>query len=105
MPFAVVAVIAVTAGCTLGASCPDMRFAKLRAADRVVITSSMNDPLRTISDPSSISDLVAFAEAHENGWGVPWWGPRGALVRATSLHLKAAPTFRADLFQLVIELP
>jgi len=42
----------------------------------------MNDPRRTISDPASISNLVAFAEAHENGWEVPWWGPRGALVRA-----------------------
>ena len=82
MPFAAVAVIAVTAGRTLAASCPDMRSAELRAADRVLITSSMNDPLRTISDPSSISDLVAFAEAHESGWGAPRWGPSGGLLRA-----------------------
>jgi hypothetical protein len=76
------ALIAVTAGCTIGATCPDMRFSRLRPADRVVIASNMDDTLRTISDRAAISTLVAFAEAHGDGWEVPWWGPRGALVRA-----------------------
>lgn len=94
MPFAAVALIVVTAGCTLGTSCPDMRFPRLRPADRVVITSNLNDTLRTISDTASISELVAFAEAHDSGWGTPWFGPPVALVRA---NFYAGSQFLGDL--------
>lgn len=95
MSWAVVAaLLAVMDCCGFRTSCPDMRFARLRPADRVMITSNMNDALRTISDPVSISNLVAFAEAHESGWGTPWFGPPVALVRA---HFYSGSRFLGDL--------
>lgn len=62
--------------------CPNMRFERLRTADRVVVRSDTNKALRTISDPASISLLVAFAEAHANRWGTPWYGPPVEVVSA-----------------------
>src|SRR5439155_7430636 len=95
MSWAVVAaLLAVMDCCGFRTSCPDMRFARLRPADRVMITSNMNDALRTICDPVSISNLVAFAEAHESGWGTPWFGPPVALVRA---HFYSGSRFLGDL--------
>src|SRR5256885_15605136 len=80
--------------CTMGASCPDMQFARLRMADRVLITTNMNETLRTISDPTSIAALVEFAEVHAGGWAVPWYGPQGSLVRA---NFYAGNRFLGDL--------
>ena len=79
---AVATLALATNGCTIGARCSDMQFARLRPADRVLITTNMNETLRTISDPASVAALVSFAEAHASDWEVPWYGPRGALVRA-----------------------
>ena len=64
-PRAAMALILATAACTLDAPCPDMQFARLRATNRVVITTYMNETLRTIADQASIAALVAFAEAHD----------------------------------------
>jgi hypothetical protein len=71
-----------------------MQFARLRPADRVVITTNMNETLRTISDPTLVAALVSFAEAHASDWEVPWWGPRGSLVRA---NFYAGNRFLGDL--------
>ena len=81
-------------GCTMGARCQDMQFARLRPADRVLITTNMNETLRTISDPASVAALVSFAEAHASDWEVPWYGPPGALVRA---NFYAGNRFLGDL--------
>jgi len=71
-----------------------MQFARLQPADRVLITTSMNETLRTISDPASVAALISFAEAHATGWEVPWYGPPGALVRA---NFYAGNRFLGDL--------
>jgi len=71
-----------------------MQFARLRPADRVLITTNMNKTLRTISDPASVTALVSFAEAHASDWEVPWYGPHGALVRA---NFYAGNRFLGDL--------
>ena len=90
----VAATMTLVIGCTMGTRCPDMQFARLRPADRVVITTNMNETLRTISDPTAVAALVAFAEAHTSGWEVPWYGPRGSLVRA---NFYAGNRFLGDL--------
>jgi hypothetical protein len=71
-----------------------MQFARLRGANRVVVTTNMNETLRTISDRASIAALVAFAEAHDRDWGAPWYGPAVALVRA---NFYADDRFLGDL--------
>ena len=81
-------------GCTLGARCPDMQFARLRPADRILITTNMNETLRTISHPASVAALVSFAEAHAGDWETPWSGPRGGRVRA---NFYAGNRFLGDL--------
>jgi hypothetical protein len=81
-PFAAATMARAICGCTMGTRCADMQFVTLRPADRVVITTNMNETLRTISDPTSVAALVSFAEAHTSSWEVPWYGPRGSIVRA-----------------------
>jgi|RhiMetdeSRZDD1v2_1073273.scaffolds.fasta_scaffold110918_2 hypothetical protein len=92
--FAAAAFVLAISGCTIGARCRDMQFARLRPADRVLITTNMNETLRTISDPASVAALVSFAEAHASDWEVPWYGPPGALVRA---NFYAGNRFLGDL--------
>jgi hypothetical protein len=91
---AVATLALATNGCTIGARCSDMEFARLRPADRVLITTNMNETLRTITDPASVAALVSFAEAHASDWEVPWYGPPGALVRA---NFYAGNRFLGDL--------
>jgi len=93
-PFAVATMALAICGCTMGARCADMQFSRLRPADRVVITTNLNATLRTISDPTSVAALVSFAEGHASGWEVPWYGPRGSLVRA---NFYAGNRFLGDL--------
>src|SRR5262245_43456925 len=54
-PLAAATVILAIGGCTSGTRCQDMQFARLRPADRVVITTNVNETLRTISDPTSVA--------------------------------------------------
>lgn len=92
--FAAALLVLTFGGCTMGARCPDMQFARLRPADRVLIITNMNETLRTITDPALVAALVSFAEAHASDWEVPWSGPPGALVRA---NFYAGNRFLGDL--------
>jgi hypothetical protein len=83
----------VPLACAAGRQC-DMRFDRLRAADRVVISSNLNKPLRTIADTQLIAQLVGFALDHQADWRAPWYGTPVPSFRA---QFYRGSTFLGDL--------
>ena len=75
----------VALACTSGPDC-EMRFGQFMNADRVVITSNMHQPLRTMTDTLAIRELASFALEHQSHWTAPWYGTPVALVRANFYH-------------------
>ena len=59
-----------------------MRFDRFMNADRAVITSNRDEPLRTIADTLAIRQFASFALDHQSHWNVPWYGTPIALLRA-----------------------
>lgn len=62
--------------------CVDMKFGRLKQADRIDITDNLNRRIRVITDKEQIGQFVAFAQAHDTGWGTPWDGTPIAMIGA-----------------------
>jgi hypothetical protein len=76
----IVLVASVFGGGCSNYSCPDMGFKAFEKADRIVVKEMSKTTLTTISDPSRISQIVGFVEAHGNDWSVPFGGtPVGSI--------------------------
>jgi hypothetical protein len=61
-------------------SCADMGFKSFEKADRIVVKQMSKVTLTTITDPSRISQIAQFVEAHGAGWSVPFGGtPVGSI--------------------------
>jgi hypothetical protein len=78
-----VAAVAVgRVGCAMNWFGDHVQFERLRSANRVRVRDNSDHELRTITDSETIAALVRFAEAHADGWGVPWYGAPVARIYA-----------------------
>jgi hypothetical protein len=69
-------------------------FSDWSAADHIVIKRLSNTTLKIITDRTVIARVAAFAEAHKNGWGVPWVGTP---VSAVTLEFYSRAQFLGHL--------
>jgi hypothetical protein len=49
----------------------DLGFDNLEAADRIVVTTNLNETICTVDDPTTIQAVLAFVKGHRSGWTVP----------------------------------
>jgi hypothetical protein len=76
------AVAAGVVGCATNLFGDHVSFERLRSADRVRVRDNGDHELRSITDRATVAALVQFAEAHADGWGVPWYGAPVARIYA-----------------------
>lgn len=70
-----------------------MGFRAFDTADRIVVKQMSKVTLETIVDPSRISQITRFIEAHDKGWRVPFGGtPIGSI----SMEFYSGPKFLGD---------
>ncbi len=49
-------------------------FPALQGITQVTVRTNHDRIVKTISEPRAVAAIVAFANAHRNGWRVPWAG-------------------------------
>ena len=49
----------------------DFDFDSLDAANRIVVTTNLNETVRIVDDPATIQAVLAFVKGHRSGWNVP----------------------------------
>ncbi|MDB6101213.1 MAG: hypothetical protein JWO52_1212 [Gammaproteobacteria bacterium] len=90
--FGVLVILVGLTSCSSG--CHDTEFETWNRADHIVVAVGTNKNHHTITDPARIAKIVAFARAHAEGWGNPWYGtPVGNI----SLEIYAAEKFLGHL--------
>jgi hypothetical protein len=58
----------------------DLDFESLDGANRIVVTTNLNETIRVVDDPATIQAVLAFVKGHRGGWTVPEEGvPVGRL--------------------------
>lgn len=59
----------------------DFDFGSLEGADRIVVTTNLNETIRIVDDPATIQAVLAFVKGHGSGWNVPGDGVPIARLR------------------------
>lgn len=59
----------------------EFTFENLEAADRIVVTTNLNETIKTLDDAAIIQAVLAFVKSHGSGWTVPAEGVPIARLR------------------------
>jgi hypothetical protein len=70
--FGALVVLVGLTSCSSG--CHDTEFETWNRANHIVVAVGTNQNHNTIADPARIAKILAFARAHADGWGNPWYG-------------------------------
>lgn len=68
---AVLAALPFGAACTDSSRCTDMGFARLREADRAVVTIDSRSVGNALRSPQVLQSMSQFAKDHASGWSLP----------------------------------